>query len=116
MVFVKVENGVVIQKSCNPEAGFVEVSDEVTCGYLATSSGFIAPTPTVEEVKAAIKRQIQMLDPSPQFRPLREFALGMSTNEAARLGLSEAQLYAANKGYAKMKDLEAQIESLRAQL
>ena len=69
-----------------------------------------APNP-----KVAIQAQMDTLDPSPQFRPLREFALAVAVQQATAAGMTEPQLYAANKGYAKMKDLEDAIQALRTQ-
>ncbi len=43
MGFVLVKEGVVVQKSCSPEEGFVEAPDDVVCCYLATEDGFVAP-------------------------------------------------------------------------
>lgn len=48
-------------------------------------------------------------------RVVREFLLASAVKEAAALGMTEAQLYAANIGYKKMKDANAEIAALRAQ-
>lgn len=42
-VFVKIENGVVVQKQPNAESGFIEAPDEVTCGYTYESGIFSDP-------------------------------------------------------------------------
>ena len=51
MVYVKVDLGVVVQKSCAPEAGFIEAPDYVCCGYLYDGVNFTAPPPTLAKVK-----------------------------------------------------------------
>lgn len=48
-------------------------------------------------------------------RVVREFLLASAVKEAAALGLTEEQLYAANIGYRKMKDANTAIQALRAQ-
>ena len=48
-------------------------------------------------------------------RVVREFLLASAVKEAAALGLTEEQLYAANIGYRKMKDANTAIAALRAQ-
>lgn len=58
----------------------------------------------------AIERQHMMP------RAQREFMLGMMVQLATQQGVSEPQLYAANPGYRKVKDLDEQIKTLRSLL
>lgn len=62
----------------------------------------------------AIDAQIAALEGKTE-RGVREALLYMLAATAAAQGISEPQLYAANYGYRKAKDLEAQIAMLRAQ-
>lgn len=49
-------------------------------------------------------------------RITREFMLAQSALTAQLAGVSEPELYAANIGYRKLKDLDATITSLRAEM
>jgi hypothetical protein len=49
-------------------------------------------------------------------RFVREAMLLISVQQAAALGLTEPQLYAANIGYKRVKDLDTQIITLRTQM
>lgn len=53
MVYVKIQEGIVVQKQPNAQEGFIEAPDEVVCGWLydgTTFSAPIIPEPTPEEV------------------------------------------------------------------
>ena len=43
MAFVKIENGVVVQKQYKPRKGFVEVDNGVVCGMLHDGHNFTNP-------------------------------------------------------------------------
>lgn len=46
--YLKIENGVVVQKQPNPEEGFIETEDDsIVCGYLYDGDEFTAPAPEV---------------------------------------------------------------------
>ena len=46
MPYVKIENGIVVQKQPDKEEGFIKVSDNVICGMIQQADGsFIAPVP-----------------------------------------------------------------------
>lgn len=66
---------------------------------------------------SAIQKQIDVLEsPSKAPRWVREAALVAMTVGATQQGLTEPQLYAANKGYKDAKDLETAVLVLRGQL
>ncbi len=65
----------------------------------------------------AILAEIDRLEREQQMPRLqREFMLPLMVSLAAGSGVTEPQLYAANIGYKKLKDFNAQIVALRAQL
>lgn len=71
------------------------------------------PPPPPRNVAAEIAElERQHLMPRAQ----REFMLGMMVQLATQQGVSEPQLYAANPGYRKVKDLDEQIKTLRSLL
>ena len=77
MPFVKVENGVVIQKSFKPREGFVPAPDFVTCGYEDAGGGvFLAPPPSaeVEENSARIEQELKDRQDAKEEAKLQEIA------------------------------------------
>lgn len=77
-----------------------------------------APSPAdAQDRLAAIQGQIDELEKQTQLpRVTREFMLASMENMAAAQGLTPDQLYQANIGYRKVKDLDNQIKALRAQI
>lgn len=43
MAFIKIENGVIVQKQPYAEDGFVEAPEDVVCGYIHDGEKFTAP-------------------------------------------------------------------------
>lgn len=50
--FVKIENGVVVQKQPYAEDGFVEAPDDVVCGMVVDGAGFATPAIDPAQIKA----------------------------------------------------------------
>ncbi|MDD5688487.1 MAG: hypothetical protein PHE88_11730 [Elusimicrobia bacterium] len=74
------------------------------------------PAPTAQQQRDAIQAQIDALESATHMnRFVREAMLLISVQQAQALGLTEPQLYAANIGYKKVKDLDTQIVALRTQ-
>lgn len=70
-----------------------------------------------ESAKEAIRQQIRDIEEEQLIpRGLREFLLLQLPQIAQSGGVTEAQLYLANPFYKKLKDVNAQIVALRAQL
>ena len=86
-------------------------------GTLGTIAAYIAPIPTSAGQKAVIQSQIDAQERA-QLMPrlTREVFLTQMVAEAAAQGLTEAQLYAANIRYKKLKDFNDAITALRDQL
>ncbi len=93
MAFVKIENGIVVQKQPYAEEGFVEAPDDVVCGYFYNDGDFSAPEPDAQSV---ILKQIRTIEASITIRRTREAVLGIDNGWLA--------------------DIESQIEDLREQL
>ena len=55
MAYVKIKNGKVVQKQPYEGKGFVEVSDDISCGMLYKDGEFISPAP-VDNMTYAQKR------------------------------------------------------------
>ena len=67
--------------------------------------------------KLAIQEEINSLESASMLpRVSREFMLSVMEREGADAGYTKDQLYAANIGYRKLKDLDTQIRTLRKQL
>lgn len=49
MAYVKIENGIVIQKQPNQEEGFIEVDDNVVCGQIFSDGEFSNPVPELNK-------------------------------------------------------------------
>lgn len=72
---------------------------------------------TAQERRDAIQAQIDALEHiNIMGRFAREAFLQLSVKAGAELGYTEPQIYAANIGYRKLKDFDAQIVTLRAQM
>lgn len=65
-------------------------------------------------INSQVDAQIESLEGKTE-RGIREAILFLTAAEAAQLGMTEPQLYAANYGYRKAKDLDTAIAALRAQ-
>ena len=75
------------------------------------------PEPTKDEKKAAIQAQINEAESRTLMnRATREFMLRLSEKEAAEQGVTPEQLYAVNDAYKAVKDVDAQISAIRAQM
>ena len=71
-------------------------------------------SPVLVDINARLDAQLAALEGNTE-RGIREAILFLTAAEAARLGMTEPQLYAANYGYRKAKDLDTAIAALRAQ-
>lgn len=60
MRYVKIENGVVVQKQPYPGDGFIEVSDDVVCGMTYDGREFSVPVPPVRVPRVVSMRQAQL--------------------------------------------------------
>lgn len=75
------------------------------------------PAPTSQQQRNAIQAQINTLESSAIMpRVTREALLGIAVQQALAAGLTEPQLYLANIGYHKTKDVDTEIAGLRAQI
>ncbi len=63
MTYIKIENGIVVQKQPHKQEGFIEVNVPVVCGMIANSDGTFSnppvPTPTPEEILNDFMDQIE---------------------------------------------------------
>lgn len=57
MIYVKIEDGVVVQKQPNMQEGFEEAPDNVICGMTKVGKGFVAPRRTPTVVSSREKRR-----------------------------------------------------------
>jgi hypothetical protein len=67
MAWVKIENGVVVQKNRRETEGFIEADDSVVCGYLYDGEAFTAP-------------DIPEVDPAPEPSPLEKLTAFLAAN------------------------------------
>jgi len=92
----------------------------VGIGHVYDGTNFAAPAvapPTPTEQRAAIQTEIDSLERANLMpRVTREFLLLAAVQQAVAQGVNESTLYAANIGYRKVKDFDAQIMSLRSQI
>jgi len=58
MVYVKLENNIVVQKQPNPEVGFIEAPDSVICGMVKNGNNYVLPTVSIETLKASKNDEI----------------------------------------------------------
>lgn len=73
--------------------------------------------PTAQEQRDALQAQIDAIEAATHMnRFVREAMILISQQQAASLGMTEPQLYAANIGYKKVKDVDTQIVALRDQI
>lgn len=70
--------------------------------------------PTAAEIALQTIERLEREQLMPRIN--REFILGAMKKEAEEAGYTEAQLEAKNKGYRLLKQFDAQIAALRAQL
>lgn len=61
-VFVKIEDGIVVQKQPYAEGGFVEAPDEVVCGFVFDGEDFTPPPPVVPSLEDVIATKLAELD------------------------------------------------------
>ena len=59
MAFALVVNGVVTQKSCSQEAGFIPCPDHVCFGYLYANGVWSAPSPTLSNIQLMLEKSVQ---------------------------------------------------------
>lgn len=72
---------------------------------------------TIQQQRDAIQTQIEALERTQLLpRITRESLLLIMVSTAAGMGLTEPQLYAVNIGYSRLKDFDAAIVALRAQM
>jgi hypothetical protein len=89
MPYVKIKDGVVIQKQSNPETGFIKASDSVVCGMLVDGNGYKNPPSrqrTTEELEHGLESQVTARD-------LRKAVLG-DQSAIARIQAIESQIEA----------------------
>lgn len=119
MAYVKIENGVVVQKQPYPEAGFIEAPDDVVCGMLFDGQSFTAPPPvppSVDDVKAEANRRIIAI--CPEWRQRNLLAQAAILAEKGRANWTPAELTAWEAGQALWNRIAAiraasdQIEAL----
>lgn len=73
--------------------------------------------PTAQEQITSLQTQIDSIESTTHMnRFVREAMLLISVQQATALGMTELQLYSANIGYKKVKDVDTQIVALRAQI
>lgn len=73
--------------------------------------------PTPSEQIATLQNQIDSIEIQTKMnRFVREAMILISQQQAAALGMTEPQLYAANIGYKKVKDIDTQIIAIREQI
>ena len=66
MTFIKIENGVVVQKQPNAQTGFIEFNSPVVCGQLYTAvegeEGTVAnPVPSAQQVRDSTMQQLKQI-------------------------------------------------------
>lgn len=64
MTYVKIENNIIVQKQPYAQEGFIEVSDDVTCGMVKNGDVFELPSayiPTPAEIEADLDRVTDQL-------------------------------------------------------
>lgn len=91
-------------------AGCVEITD--TEAEQIRQAAIVLPTQN-----EIIQSQIDALEKQTMLpRVTREFMLAQTVITAQMAGVDEPTLYTSNVGYRKVKDMDAQIAALRAQL
>lgn len=70
----------------------------------------VAPEPTPQQQIEALEQQSLMA----LQRPYRDVMLAIMEKEAAAIGVTKEQLRAVNPGYRRVKELEEQINAIRA--
>lgn len=100
----------------------IDFADSATAEQRAAAqsviASFVVPVESPNDaINAQIDAQITALEQGQLLpRGTREFTLYCMVRDAQRdLGLTEPQLYAAQVGYRRLKDFDAQIKALRAQ-
>ena len=58
-MYIKIVDGVIVQKQCNPEAGFVEAPEGVVCGMIQDGANFINPQPHTPSSPTEMKMKIE---------------------------------------------------------
>ena len=90
----------------------------VCAGWLYSGGVFTKAEPIPLPVTIAmLQSQIDSLERAAMLpRPVREFLILAAQKEAAAIGLTEPQLYAANLAYKRVKDFDNEIVVLRTQM
>lgn len=65
MTYVKIQNGVVVQKQPYEEAGFIEAPDSVVPGFLYDGTTFTAPTPPQKTEAEILQEYRESLECTP---------------------------------------------------
>ncbi len=55
MAYVKIIDGVVVQKQPNKADGFIEVQDDIICGMIQKGKLFVAPAPREKDPEEVLK-------------------------------------------------------------
>ena len=100
---------------CIGSAGGIDLPEgsQVCIGWTYDGSIFIPPAIKASDIQA----KITALEVGTQMnRFVREAMILISIQQAAGIGVTEPQLYAANLGYRKVKALDDQITALRLQM
>lgn len=119
MAFVKLDNGIVIQKQQAEEDGFIQAPNEAVCGQVYANGIYSNPVivKTPEQVKSEIQLEIDILEANQYMsRGEREAWILLLISTAAQQNVTQAQLYAANLFYKKVKDQDNAIKLLREKL
>jgi len=116
----RIENIILTEDEYTPPGGFsiIENDGQYQIGDIY---GEEKPAPTADEIaeatKQLIRNEIDELERGNMIpRVTREFILVVMEKEAKASNITSDQLYNANIGYRKLKDLDSQIRALRAKL
>lgn len=90
--------------------GSVAISSEEAAAIRASHQAQVDPVQQVKDRIDSIERETLMN------RAVREFMLAQAEQIAAGSGYTPEQLYIANTGYRRVKDIDNQIAALRAQI
>lgn len=116
----RIENIILVTDDYSPPEGFFTIENDGVYS-MGDTYGQLPPEPTPEEIaeatKQLIRNEIDELERGSMIpRVTREFILVVMEKEAKAANITSDQLYSANIGYRKLKDLDSQIRALRAQL
>lgn len=95
---------------------FVHLLPEGSVAITDEEAEALRPQPQVDPVQA-VKDKIATIERDTLMnRAVREFMLAQAEAIGASAGLTPEQLYQANVGYRKVKDIDTEIAVLRAQI